>query len=133
MREIKFRAFIKEHDIVADVISIDFREKIITISDEDGVKISNDAAFFQTIFEFDDVYLMQRTGLKDKNGVEIYDGYIAKDRLGYLYSIEFLKGDFIARHEPNKSEEEYDNLSMLYDELEVIGNIYENKELLNEK
>lgn len=76
--------------------------------------------------------LMQYTGLKDKNGVEIYEGDIIKYDFNELnYRIEFLNAEFIARRF-------YENIENLYPtefdygkECEVIGNIYENKELLN--
>ena len=75
---------------------------------------------------------MQYTGLKDKNEVEVYEGDIIKYDFNELnYRIEFLNAGFIARRF-------YENIENLYPtefdygkECEVIGNIYENKELLN--
>jgi uncharacterized phage protein (TIGR01671 family) len=146
MREIKFRAFIKEYDIVVDVMSIGFREKLVAISDEDGVKISNDASCFQTEFVLDDVILLQYTGLKDKNGVEIYEGYIFyNDADNHIGVVSFINGAFVAESHLDAFEkqklEPVDNRYFLAERLirdfgnhlEVIGNIYQNKELLDER
>ena len=73
--------------------------------------------------------LMQYTGLKDKNGKEIYEGDVVKSD---WYNDEqritgarviFTSGCFTCIGLKHKL--------YLYPELEVIGNIYENPELIN--
>jgi hypothetical protein len=70
--------------------------------------------------------LMQSTGLKDKNGKEIYEGDILDDIGSKVHGqIIFINGAFIATHLNHRWD-----MDTRY--LEVIGNIYENKELLTE-
>jgi len=75
-----------------------------------------------------EIILMQYTGLKDKNSKEIYEGDIIKSTLNEtkIGIMEFKKGRF---------QISFKNRSMLFchenrRSLEVLGNIYENSELL---
>jgi len=88
--------------------------------------------------EVDEVELMQFTGLKDKNGKEIFEGDIVKRtwRLSYWESptIEtFVVGSKDCPFNDYKwiNEFEEDDYKILDKFVEVIGNIYENPELLN--
>ena len=91
--------------------------------------------------------LMQYTGLKDKNGTEIYEGDIvkihahsydygfSKNRIG---QIKFLDGSFGFYKQLSEKEYLFNELSTEYgygelDYYEVIGNIYKNPELLEDK
>lgn len=72
--------------------------------------------------------LLQYTGLKDKNGVEIYEGDIVDDR-GVTWYVEFGNGNYTLRctcHYPDGDFYVFED-SPFY---AVIGNIYENPELL---
>ena len=76
----------------------------------------------------------QYTGLKDKNGKEIYEGDMLRiDKEDYKYIVKFYDGCFVG---VNKYDEHYEQAKILGNlfalEREVIGNIYENSELLKE-
>lgn len=79
------------------------------------------------IFGAPQLKIMQSTGLKDKNGVEIFEGDIVAIKYsesGYHYyeKIVFENGTFTAGDE--------DWLYNIKDYCVVCGNIYENPELL---
>ena len=118
MREIKFRAWDKES---RTVYWWSIPEK------PDGHITTH--AYLQG-----DVVIMQYTGLKDKNGVEIYEGDIVRHD-GYFEGKRVAK---ISTVMPDKwmPVSWYPWIGLDEDcslTLEVIGNIYENPELLEEK
>ena len=78
----------------------------------------------------DNCELMQYTGLKDKNGKEICEGHIVKVKWGGVGYVVFQDGSFISRWEDGKVEYRVCKSDIESRELEVIGNIYENPELL---
>lgn len=74
----------------------------------------------------EDLIVMQYTGLKDRNGKEIYEGDILKENLSFggHKSVEYIGNGFWCKNENG-------DRSMPTEEYrEVIGNIYENPELV---
>lgn len=79
--------------------------------------------------------LMQSTGLKDKNGVEIFEGDVvitSKGAIGYVAYLQQEAG-FVVALKKSDHRLGHRNTGESYDVAtahEVIGNIYENSELL---
>lgn len=127
MREIKFRAWVKDRKEIVNVEEIDFMNKVINYIDNDYE--NNRQEIIGACFE--DIELMQYTGLKDMRGKEIYEGDIVK----FLYSIfEVIwcneKASFTLK---NKKYKEF--LNFIYENnngMEIVGNIYENTESIKE-
>ena len=120
-REIKFRAWIKAKKEMQMIDFLDFRYKKIGLNNEEYLK------------EFSNCELMQFTGLRDCKGREIYEGDIIEFALSLIKtikgSIEFDYGAFYLKTD----DKEYNNVllaNMNFDLVEVIGNIFENSELL---
>lgn len=112
-REIKFRAWdkIKKSMMYRFAISPDAKVVGWNGFKEAWTRVENE----------DDYILMQYTGLKDKNGVEIYEGDIVAMTLSKGSAVEFLTGSYWFGGKP---------LWEYHDLCEVIGNIYETPELL---
>ena len=141
MRDIKFRAYIRdknprvprEINKIVEVKSLHLGSKKAIIGYSGG----------NYSIRFDEIELMQYTGLKDKNGKEIYEGDIVKVKLYkgeeeeyFLGKVEYFGSNFIVDSDNNSDYYVYDldgfGIDFKYnlEDCEVIGNIYENPELL---
>lgn len=80
-------------------------------------------------WSIDDEYLMQSTGLIDKKGKEIFEGDVVKCN-GLLGTIESFKAMWICSFVKYNN---YQKVGFFAQEIEVVGNIYENPELLEDK
>lgn len=120
-REIKFRAWKKENspEMIHIVSSIDWANKDISFRYR-----LNSWTFRDDKESLDNIILMQYTGLKDKNGVEIYEG----DIIVWEYS-EKPQEVFWDNSICGFSTKHY-HLWRTVKKVKVIGNIYENPELL---
>ena len=78
----------------------------------------------------EDIVLMQFTGLKDKNGKEIYEGDIVNDLItGRVGIVKFNHGAFVITYKEISNWKPVNRGGAV--SVEVVGNIYENPELLN--
>lgn len=125
MRDLKFRAWDNKKKSFIEIYQIQFSHdntplKIIDCEDSNIYK--------------DDYVLMQYTGLKDKNGKEIYEGDIVKitsGGYGNIYEVKFEFGCFYAGWHNGSSTTKRPKL-IVSRFTEIIGNIYENQKLLHE-
>ena len=94
-----------------------------------------------TSFDHEQI-LMQSTGLKDKNGVEIFEGDLVKVSVdnGFDYLFEELSivkpskfhSGLVCSLKSHEAEYRIIHAEILGYEYEVVGNIYENPELLEQ-
>lgn len=130
MREIKFRAWDKKgkqmvNHIEKLLFTNDCLDTLVSAYDLE-VKDGQNSGIYNRKFEH--IELMQFTGLKDKNGKEIYEG-------------DIIQYDFLPEGGDQRAEVVYEGRSFCLknggnsymphqDRMEIIGNIYKNPELL---
>jgi len=121
-REIKFRAWDKKYKEMSSFETMMSRRHLAITP-----KLRHDQFIVLPLHE--NVVLMQFTGLNDKNGKEIYEGDIIADDTYGNYTAEWsgYYCQFLLTH---VELDPYDLTKYKADRIEVIGNIYENPELL---
>jgi hypothetical protein len=127
MREIKFRAFDKENKIMYYLIG--FRKN----NSEIRIWYKKDDLIYNQSFNEKNIFLMQYAGLK--NNEELYEGDIIKsgDSITCIEWEDYIDQDFywgnacgfVFNFNPDKMDND--------NNIEVIGNIYENPELLEKE
>ncbi|HEW7338248.1 TPA: hypothetical protein V0550_001961 [Streptococcus pneumoniae] len=130
----KFRVWVKIGKRMVfsdDILAIDYENKEIVTQQvyfENGLPDDRDIY----CYDFDEIELMQSTGLKDKNGKEVFIGDIVKCTRGCLHEVYLEKeygGTYIGGMPAVYLKGFGDGYAWTEYE-EIIGNIYENPELL---
>lgn len=116
----KFRAWHNKKKKMYPITTIWFGKKYIPEVVE--CEISHRECFLEENMK--NIILMQSTGLKDKNGKEIFEGDITKI-FGLIREVNFNGARFFV-----KPALTFDSVES--EDVKVIGNIYENPELLKE-
>src|SRR5947209_10872794 len=123
MRELKFRAWQKHHKEMFEVAAISF---VSAVSTGFVVKKASSGLNVET-WALDEVELMQFTGIKDKAGKAVYEGDIVQcDAIGiqgFVTWVETGPGFYILNVEKTAA-------YVLHDDWEVVGNVWENSELV---
>jgi len=121
MREIKFRAWEPESKEMFRVVGVYFPNEN---SKSQDIIVNGRGGSANIKPE----HLMQYTGLKDKNGKEIYEGDICRVEYKEPQEIKFTNGGFYFGSGTPMA-----NFHLWSEKIEIIGNIYENPELLTNK
>lgn len=121
----KFRAWDKVFKEMVQVNALVLDEQVVKVTYKNGNVAKEDMKEYE---------LMQSTGLKDKNGKEIFEGDIV-DYKGRKAVVKWhgSYASFIYRFvdELNERVSEWHPLFLAYYHFEILGNIYKNKELLD--
>ena len=122
----KFKAFLKDTKKIVDVKSIFFENEVARVTHNE-------------FYQFEDIILMQSTGLHDKNGVEIFELDIV-EHLDFNSNeiskseVRMLKGCFYLVISVDGFKYDVPMMDLKDDEciLEIKGNVHENPELLED-
>lgn len=147
------KVYIRSLYKVLEVELINFDEKTVEIYDDDYMDFEDPSIGFKC-YSFDEVEFMENTGMKDKNGKYIYVGDILKfddefptwDYEGEVSACDGVNAAIVTKEkncitltnfqaDDGGLEEMLCTKELIFDELnfedyEIIGNIYENKELV---
>lgn len=128
---LRYRAWVKSLKWMCDVTNISFDSKFVDICQQGDTE-----RYTEMSVEFDEVKLMQSTGLLDKNDKEIFEGDIVdyKGRKAVIkWHGSYASFIYIFVDELQKRVAGWSPLYLAYFHFEVIGNKFETPEFLEEK
>jgi len=123
MKEIKLRGFHKKRKQMYDIVMVDFENGLVALKmyDEDREEFYSEEELLK------EVVLMEWTGLKDKNNVPVYEGDILSN--GYVFE-DVYWNENTASFSCNSKGKKGWAMYVMVSSLEVVGNIFDDKELL---
>lgn len=125
----RYRAWIKSLKWMCDVTNISFDSKFVDICQQGDTERCTEMSV-----EFDEIKLMQSTGLRDKNGKEVFVGDIIKCTRRCLHEV-YIEKEYGGTYFGGMPAVYLKDLREGYawtEHEEIIGNIYENLELLED-
>ncbi|MEZ7602584.1 YopX family protein [Streptococcus sp. 27098_8_91] len=123
----KYRVWMKSLKWMCDVTNISFDSKFVDICQKGDTE-----RYTEMSVEFDEIELMQSTGLFDKNNKEIFEGDILGTKDGLLNGVVEYRSDLGMWTNSLIRYNNFERLCTVANSREIIGNIYENPELLEE-
>lgn len=127
-----YGSWIDTDQMFYEIRDIDFYDKEVTVW---GCH-NKDCGTCDDTYKIEDVEVMQYTGCRDKNGIEIYEGDVIKDKYDKIWLVQWYVGAFVITNKIPDSDGQattyshFSNVSNHHFYFEVIGNIYQNPELL---
>lgn len=129
MKNVKFKAYIKDENKIVDVKELSFKYD----------EVVYESGRYTEVRRFKDVELLQITGLKDMEDIEIYEGYIVEFKYPYDKRIK-TKGIIVWNDDKacfgismKETTEQYELYKVTAENyLTVIGNVYQNSNLLED-
>lgn len=120
-REIAYRAWHKQKKIMCDVLLICFVNRYVDVLPEDQLEGGT-----QEEWKFDEIELMQFTGLLDKDGNKIFEGDILRTMSGI--AVVVWHDAAFALKSPGSEAVDWGH-SSVYEQSEILGNIHQTPEL----
>lgn len=136
MREIKFKAFDKIDNRIAGVRQIEFKQNgdidFFVIIKPKVINKQGDLYYEFPKRQPNEFELLEYTGLKDKKGNEIYEGDIIKSGFGEKVIVEYIEkiASFRLITNHTQTKENFELSKSWANDVKVIGNKYENPELI---
>ena len=124
----KFRVWMKSLKWMCDVTNISLDSKFVDICQQGDTE-----RYTEMSVEFDEITLMQSTGLHDKNGKEIFEGDILGTKDGLLNGVVEYRSDLGMWTNSLIRYNNFERLCNVASDREIIGNIHSNPELLEDK